>query len=331
MIKYKVGLDSETLAISLVDMPAIEEDFVYLKKQDEEKKQVFLESNEKHMIYGAVLIPDKEIYRHDDNGEYLLEFTQESIEKMAYDFLRQYRQSDITLMHEEFASEVTVVESWLKTDMNYDKSIALGLNKDLPIGTWFAGMKVNNIETWEKIKSGELKGFSVESFLYLEDFRKQDKEDFKSDDNFWTKMKNLLKEVFCSNKEEEPKEQNTIEPVSMTEMEEQTPNVEPTVDTQPNEVVEQPIVEEQTEPVVEEPKAEEPKAEEQPKQEEVVEQPKEDPQNELIKNLLEEIKGLKDQINDLSSKPSTKPVNVQSGGEKADTYSNWRKTMARYM
>ena len=54
--KYKVGLDSETMAISLVTEPAIEVDFIHMSKDEEEKQQVFLEANEKHMVYGAVYL-----------------------------------------------------------------------------------------------------------------------------------------------------------------------------------------------------------------------------------------------------------------------------------
>lgn len=80
--RYKVGIDSETFAISLVDEPAIEENFVYMKK--EQKQQIFMQSDEKHMIYGAVLVPDKDIYRIDENGnDFYLSFTKESIERMS--------------------------------------------------------------------------------------------------------------------------------------------------------------------------------------------------------------------------------------------------------
>ena len=87
--KYKVGTDSETYAISMVEMPAIEEDIVALAKQDEEK--VFLESEEKHMVYGAVLVPEKDIYRNNGEQEFYISFTKESIEKMSQDFMKEYR------------------------------------------------------------------------------------------------------------------------------------------------------------------------------------------------------------------------------------------------
>ena len=87
--KYKVGTDSETYAISMVEMPAIEEDFVALSKDEEEKQQVFLEANEKHMVYGAVLVPDKDIYRNNGEQEFYISFTKDSIEKMSQDFMKE--------------------------------------------------------------------------------------------------------------------------------------------------------------------------------------------------------------------------------------------------
>ena len=146
--KYKVGMDSETYAISLVESPAIEEELIALEKQEPVKIQ--LSNDEKHLVYSAVLIPEKPIYRRNADGEeYYLEFSKESIEKMSQEFMKEYRQAEITVDHEDIAPEVTVVETWIKTDLYKDKSVALGLNENLPIGTWFAGMKVNNVELWK--------------------------------------------------------------------------------------------------------------------------------------------------------------------------------------
>ena len=145
--KYKVGIDSETYAISLVESPAIESDFVHLAEQKEQK--VFLESDEKYMVYGAALIPDKDIYRNNGEQEFYISFTKESIEKMSQEFMKEYRQNEITLDHESMANDITVVETWIKSDMALDKSVAVGLDETLPIGTWFVGMKVNQIDVWE--------------------------------------------------------------------------------------------------------------------------------------------------------------------------------------
>ena len=112
--KYKVGVDSETYAVSLVDEPAIESDFVALAKE-KPIEEVKLSSDERHMLYGAALIPDKEIYRYDGENEYYLSFTKESIEKMSQDFFKNFRQANVTIDHEEAAKDITIVESWLKT------------------------------------------------------------------------------------------------------------------------------------------------------------------------------------------------------------------------
>lgn len=327
--KYKVGLESETYAISIVESPAIEETLVALEEQKEIKVQ--LANEEKHMIYSAVLVPDKPIYRRNEDGdEFYVEFTKESIEHMSQQFFKEYKQNEVTLDHETTASDVTVVESWLKSDLFKDKSVALGLNESLPIGTWFVGMKVNQIDVWDRVKSGELRGFSVESLIRLEEFSKEDKNnDIMNIDemSFWAKMKEVLSEAFGKAKEED------IEPTNDIELEEQTPQ-EPTVEPQPT--VEEPKVEEPKveEPVVEEPKVEEPKPTEEPKVEEP--KPQDNHLEELVNSLKEEIKALKDmnsglqeKIKDLGKQPSAAPINTNAKPNTKDTYAAWREQMAR--
>lgn len=343
--KYKVGIDSETYAISLVSEPAIEETLVALEKQKE--IQVQLANEEKHMVYSAVLIPDKPIYRRSEDGdEFYVEFTKESIEKMSQQFFKDYRQDAITLDHETNASDITVVESWIKSDLYKDKSVALGLNENLPVGTWFCGMKVNQIDAWERIKNHDINGFSVESLIRLEEFSKVDKNDNNmnietNDMGFWSKMKEVLSEVFTSAQmAEEPAE---IEPTNIELEAEPQPTAQETVVEEP--VVEEPKAEE---PKVEEPVVEEPKPQEEPKQE--VEEPKheEAPKDnhleELINNLKEEIAalkemntGLQDKIKDLGSQPSANPVNVNAKptsanvGVGSSSYQAWREQMRQYV
>ena len=321
--KYKVGMDSETFAISLVEEPAIESDFVALSKEDEEKVQVLLESNEKHMVYGAALIPEKDIYRNNGEQEYYINFSKESIEKMSQDFMKEYRQFEVKTDHDEIANEVCVVESWLVSDAYKDKSNALGIN--VPEGTWMIGMKVNNIDTWDRIKAGELKGFSVESVVSLEEFSKQNDNnmDIKTDEMFWTKLVNVLKETF-SKKEETVEEPTEIEPTNV-DLEEQTPAPEP-----------EPAPEPAPEPVVEpEPKPEPtPAPEPEPEPEPQPEPQKDNHLEELVNSLKDEIKalkemntGLQEKIKDLGKQPSANPINVNAKPSAGDTYAAWREQM----
>lgn len=295
--KYIVGNDSETYAVSLVDEPAIEENFMYFKKEEGEKLEVALESNEKHLVAGAVLVPDRPIYRNNGEEEFYVEFTKEAIEKMSQDFLKDFRQHNATVQHEEEAPEVYMVESWLKADMDRDKSVALGLNPNLPEGTWFAVFRVNNVDVWERIKSGELRGFSVESLISLE-------------------------EVDFSKVEQ---------PVELEEQPAPEPAPEPEPQPEPAPVVAEPVVEEPApapEPVVEEPKAE-PAPEPQPN-------PLEDLIKSLqseIESLKQTNAGLVDKVNDLSKQPSAKPISTvgASGANGGDTFRSWREQMAKYM
>ena len=338
---YKVGIDSETYAISLVESPAIEETLVALEEQKPIKVQ--LADEEKYMVYSAVLVPDKPIYRRNEDGdEFYIEFTKESIEKMAQEYLMNYRQNEITLDHETMANDITLVESWIKTDMYKDKSVAIGLSEDLPIGTWIAGLKVNQIDAWNRIKNGELRGFSVESMISLEEFSKQEQNtnnmNIETNDMFWDKLKNILKDTFSKKVEEQ-----TIEELSansgFTNVEDYQKEVEAVKAELEEQNAQEPTVEPIVEPTVEEPKpAEEPKVDEPTVEEpKVEEKPKDDNTKhleELIGSLKEEINalkemnsGLNDKVKELSKEPSAKPVNTNAKPSAADTYSAWREQM----
>ena len=316
--KYKVGIDSETEAISMVTEPAIESDFVFLSKDKAIVKEAF-STDEKHMVYGAVLRPDFPIYRNDGENEYYLEFTSESIERMARDYMMNYRQGNVTIQHEEYANEVFMVESWIKQDMDKDKSVSVGLDKSLPIGTWFCGFYVNNNDIWERIKSGELKGFSVEAMIDLEDFAKVKKEDeFEMNESFWSKLKSIVNEAL--GKKEEKMEVNEPQ-VNEPQPTVQEPKVDDPKPTEP-----QPTEPKPTEPKVDDPKPNEPT------------EPKVDDGNhlnDLIASLREEISALKDantvlveKVNDLGKMPSANPINVNGQNGTPSTYSSWRDMMA---
>ena len=206
---YKVGLDSDTLAISLVDYPAIEMPFVALKKESEQI--VKLANEERHLLVGAALVPDKPIYRNQDGEEFYVTFDKDVIRKMAYDYLANDRNNNVTLQHQDATNGVQMVESWVKEGEN-DKSDYYGLQA--PIGSWIVTMKVNDPKIWDGVKSGEFNGFSVESLISLEDFKinklkdNMAKEDIKMEtveitDNFWQKLKDIIANALKSQPVEE--------------------------------------------------------------------------------------------------------------------------------
>ena len=225
MIKlYEVTKDSDVFAISLVENPAIEENFIYLSAQ--KPQHILLEDAEKHIIMGAVLVPDKPIYRNQGGEEFYIQFSRETIETLAYDYMINKRQHNTTVDHKKGVNDVVVVETWLKTSEN-DKSNDYGM--DLPVGTWLATMKVNNDDVWKRVKSGELQGFSIESMVNLDEIKleKQDTEmtNLENNETFWTKMKEVIGSFFTKQEETEaPVEEQTIEMAE--EVVEETPTEE---------------------------------------------------------------------------------------------------------
>jgi len=145
---FKEGESTGVYGISLVENPAMESLFIALKKETEIVLKVT--DKEKRIILGAVLIPDKPIYRKDKKSgkEFNIIFPEETIRLTAENFIRKGHQNTSTLEHNESVklTDVTFVESWIKEDMQFDKSVKYGF--DEPIGTWFAAMKVNNESVW---------------------------------------------------------------------------------------------------------------------------------------------------------------------------------------
>jgi len=125
-------------------------------------------SKEKQLLAGPLMVPNKLIYRYDDNnGEYYVYFSEDTIEKIAYKYLEQGYQKEVNYEHsdEEKLKDITLVESWIVDDSGKDKSFSLTGEK-YDKGTWFGVMKVRNKEVWEDyVKNGLVKGFSVEGFF----------------------------------------------------------------------------------------------------------------------------------------------------------------------
>jgi len=147
-------------AVSVVESPAIESDFIYLSKHEIELKEV---DAEKRILMGAALIPNKQIYRKNDkNEEYYIYFSEETVRKASELFFMNSNQNNATLEHKQKLDGMSVVESWITEGKN-DKSTNYGFN--FPKGTWVISMKVNNDEIWNKVKLGEVKGFSIEGYF----------------------------------------------------------------------------------------------------------------------------------------------------------------------
>ena len=148
-------------AISVVENPAIEEDFIALNSNIIELKEA---DKEKKLLVGALLIPNKPIYRRSGDDEYYIYFSKETVVKASQMYLMNGNQSKATLEHEHDINGLTLVESWIVEDEVHDKSRKFGMN--VPVGTWMGSVKVNNDEVWNDfVKTGKVKGFSIEGYF----------------------------------------------------------------------------------------------------------------------------------------------------------------------
>ena len=149
-------------AISIVENPAIEEDFVALKNQQEIKLAEV--NKEKRILMGALLIPNKPIYRRNGEDEYYIYFSKDTVLKASQLYLQKGNQNNSTLEHQHSLQGLSLVESWIIEDEVHDKSRKYDM--ELPIGTWMGAVKVNNQDIWnEYVKTGKVKGFSIEGYF----------------------------------------------------------------------------------------------------------------------------------------------------------------------
>ncbi|WP_343668724.1 XkdF-like putative serine protease domain-containing protein [Chitinophaga sp.] len=157
------------MAQNIIDAQSLEIDILkqYLPKDTPVNMRVgfAVQDEEQHIVTGPAMIPDSLIYRNDTNGEYYVTFSTNTINKIAQRFFLNGYQGNINIMHKQadVVADSVFYESWL-VDREKGKMPLKGF-EDLPDGTWFLTAKINNEDTWQKIKTGEYKGFSVEGLF----------------------------------------------------------------------------------------------------------------------------------------------------------------------
>ncbi len=163
-------LDEETEfngvdAISIVENPAIQSNFVALKDADQVVKLAEV-SKDKRILLGAILIPNKPILRKGDDEDYYIYFSNDTVERASQMYLKQGNQHNASLEHEYNLKGLTLVESWIVKDLTHDKSRLYDNTKDVPVGTWMGAIRVDSDEVWDGyVKEGVVKGFSIEGYF----------------------------------------------------------------------------------------------------------------------------------------------------------------------
>ena len=178
------NIDDGVQAISLVEFPAIEENFVALNKHQVEFKTI---NEEKRIIVGLALVPNKKIYRRNRDYEYNIMFSEQTVRKASEIYLKNLRNNNTTLDHNNLTTGVSVIESWVVEDVNMDKSKLYGLNSVK--GAWVVTMKVDNDKVWEDIKAQKYLGLSIEG-MFSDNVEEMSKKD--SDKELLEQIKQLL-------------------------------------------------------------------------------------------------------------------------------------------
>ena len=184
---YKIVLDEKTLDhgldfVSLVKDPAIQEMGMAFNKQE---RYTFKTNKDKQIVIGPAMIPDMPLYRRDGDGyEYYVVFTSEVIEQLVEKFNKEPREYRINVDHETVVQEAFIKSNWIKEDKDKDKSNLYGF-ENLPVGTWFVEVKVDDPLFWEQeIKTEGKFGFSVEGLFEFApmEFNKNKKDEMEIKD-----------------------------------------------------------------------------------------------------------------------------------------------------
>lgn len=191
-----VVLDEEDwgiTAVALVDAPAVEVDFQYFAKQEPEKMKYEVQDEEKHIIFGCIARADHPMLRLTSEGiPYYINFSADTIRLMAQKYLRENRQNQIKLTHNDGTEtqNVEMIECFIK---NSD----LGINpkgfEDVANGSLFGAFKVLDDNIWAQIKDGTFAGFSMEVNMAVEIPVDEDEQLYSEIDTLLQEIKEKIK------------------------------------------------------------------------------------------------------------------------------------------
>lgn len=178
---------SEVDFVALVDKPAIERNFLRFK---EDRINFEIQDEERRIISGPIMLADTPIYRNDNGQEYFVSFPKDTIYKIIKKMFQKNYTGNVNLMHDpkKIVEGVTMFECWISDESRGVKPMK-GF-EDAPDGSAFASYFVDNEEVWQKVKSGEFKGFSVEGLFNY----KRGEQVMNYEEKLWSEIANILNE-----------------------------------------------------------------------------------------------------------------------------------------
>ena len=158
--------------ISLVEEPAVEEFFLKFSKDGQEKEHdsFYFKDESKHIVTGIAMRADYPIYRNQDGQEFYVQFSKDTIDKMMQKFMKEQRLFDISLDHNQDVRDCYLIESFI---INKERGLCPKEFSDVEDGSWIISVKIENQDVWNKICSGEVKGFSIETEMIANAFSNQ--------------------------------------------------------------------------------------------------------------------------------------------------------------
>lgn len=161
LFELQINEDEDAIvsAVSLVEDPAIESNFIAFSNH----QMNFKTNDERQELIGAAMIPNMKIYRRDQNGnEYNVFFSTDTIRKISQVYFKKGFQKNMNISHSSTPAHSYIFQSYL---VDSNKGITAPKGLDVPDGSWIIGVKVDDTEVWNKIKTGEVKGFSIEGLF----------------------------------------------------------------------------------------------------------------------------------------------------------------------
>jgi hypothetical protein len=148
--------------IAFVEFPAMESNFVAFNEHKVEFKTI---DEDKRIVVGVALIPNKKIFRKNKGGEYYVTMSEDTVRNVSQLYLKNQNQHSVNLEHDNHkrVKDCYIVESWIVDNPELDKSVAFGL--EAPKGSWVISYKIENEQVWSEVKNGTYLGFSIEGFL----------------------------------------------------------------------------------------------------------------------------------------------------------------------
>jgi len=125
----------------------------------------FFSDSLKYRVTAPAMIP-MEIYRRDDDGEYYVQFDEQTIEQIYVKFMKDLQNRNVFNLEHDQSKEVPayILEAWIVENPTQDKALTT-YGIEVPKGTLMLTAQITDVDYYNKLVEDEQVGFSIEGFL----------------------------------------------------------------------------------------------------------------------------------------------------------------------